>query len=578
MRSKTRVLFACLPVLAVVLVVAFLAQPTDRRAVAAPLAGHTFVVTSTVDAPDADTGDGICASALYGCTLRAAIMQSNFATDPDTITVPAGTFTLTRPGDEDGAVLGDLDILHDVTILGAGPGVTIIDGNGAVTGDRVFQILDTAANVSMSGFTVRNGRQLTLTFASGGGIYWTGGGGQLRLSNLSIEGNQAHYGGGIYLDYSASGGDVSMDNIIVRGNTATTAAGGGLVVALNGSVMNFALRSSQVYSNTAFQGGGIYLQSTIQPFAVYSASIESSVIYSNTAAHGAGIDNDSGNAGNPLRLLDSRLHHNDSASLGGAIENNGALRILRTTIETNSAATQGGGIYNNDNGLLDLTQSTLDANTAQFGGGIYVESFIYTRTLATLVDSTISGNSASYEGAGLYVHGGRAQLFNATIANNQIVAPAGPPYPAIGGGLLITNNFGINAVVTLANTLIGDNSTQVGLNAPVPDDCFGRVRAMGYNLIETLSHCGFENPSIGDITGQGPKLGPLQANGGSTATQALLPGSPAIDAGRPTGCTDATGAMIAADQRGFQRAINGRCDIGAFEFSPYDLHLPLIRR
>jgi hypothetical protein len=144
--------------------------------------------------------------------------------------------------------------------------------------------------------------------------------------------------------------------------------------------------------------------------------------------------------------------------------------------------------------------------------------------------------------------------------------------------LLITRNFGINAVFTLANTLIADNSLRMGANPPTPDDCYGTVRALGYNLIGTLSHCGFEQPSVGDITGQDPRLGPLQLNGGSTETQALLAGSPAIDAGKPTGCTDATIQPITIDQRGFLRPLGGRCDIGAFEYSPFSLHLPVVRR
>jgi uncharacterized Zn-binding protein involved in type VI secretion len=54
-----------------------------------------------------------------------------------------------------------------------------------------------------------------------------------------------------------------------------------------------------------------------------------------------------------------------------------------------------------------------------------------------------------------------------------------------------------------------------------------------------------------------PKLGPLTSNGGPTQTHALLPGSPALDAGDDTGCP-------ATDQRGVARI--GRCDIAAYEF------------
>lgn len=553
---------------------------SERAVSAEPLnVGVTYVVNSTADLPDIDVGDPghLCIASNGKCTLRAAIIQANFVTGHDTITLPSGVYQLTRPGDDDAAQLGDLDIADDLTIQGAGSSTTIVDGN--VTGDRVFQILSSATDTSISGLTIRNGKKITNTFDSGGGLYWTGGGGHLRLSDLIVEGNAAHYGGGIYLDYASSGGDVTMDNLILRANTATTAAGGGLVVVLNGPLMDFVLRNSQVYSNTAFQGGGIYLQSTLMPFSTFSATIAGSQIYSNTATgHGAGIDNDSGNADNPLLLIDSHLHHNHSASLAGAIENNGGLSILRTTLDTNIAGTQGGGIYNNYNGLLEFSQSTLSANAAQFGGGIFIESFIYNKTLASVVNSTISGNTASHEGAGLYNNGGRAQFYNSTIAANQIVVTAGYSYPAMGAGLLITPNYGIPAIITLTNTLIGDNSLRVGINAPVPDDCYGKVRAQGYNLIETLSHCGFENPSIGDITGHDPKLGPLHLYGGSTATQALLPGSPAIDAGRPTGCTDADLQSITIDQRGWRRPIGSHCDIGAFEYSPYAVDLPLIRK
>jgi hypothetical protein len=57
-----------------------------------------------------------------------------------------------------------------------------------------------------------------------------------------------------------------------------------------------------------------------------------------------------------------------------------------------------------------------------------------------------------------------------------------------------------------------------------------------------------------------PMLGPLQDNGGPTPTMALLPGSPAVDAGDNTGAPD-------FDQRGpgFPRIVGGTIDIGAFE-------------
>ena len=152
---------------------------------AATIAGSAYVVNNPADTPDADVGDPACADASGHCTLRAAIMQANFVTGLDTITLPSGVYLLTRPGNDDAAVLGDLDIADDLTIQGAGSGVTIVDGNGAVTGDRVFQILANAKDISLSGLTIRNGKKVA-TFDEGGGLYWEGGGGHLHLHDVTL--------------------------------------------------------------------------------------------------------------------------------------------------------------------------------------------------------------------------------------------------------------------------------------------------------------------------------------------------------------------------------------------------------
>jgi hypothetical protein len=65
-----------------------------------------------------------------------------------------------------------------------------------------------------------------------------------------------------------------------------------------------------------------------------------------------------------------------------------------------------------------------------------------------------------------------------------------------------------------------------------------------------------------------PMIGFLQSNGGPTPTVALLPGSPAIDAENPSGCTDGQGHLLKTDQRGMLRPDKedtGGCDIGAYE-------------
>ena len=66
-------------------------------------------------------GDGICASALGDCTLRAAIQETNALAGPDEIRAPAGVYGISIPGrGEDGAATGDLDITDDLDLAGAG--------------------------------------------------------------------------------------------------------------------------------------------------------------------------------------------------------------------------------------------------------------------------------------------------------------------------------------------------------------------------------------------------------------------------------------------------------------------------
>lgn len=53
--------------------------------------------------------------------MREAVVAANTASGADTITVPAGVYTLTISGaNEDASATGDLDISEEVTIDGQG--------------------------------------------------------------------------------------------------------------------------------------------------------------------------------------------------------------------------------------------------------------------------------------------------------------------------------------------------------------------------------------------------------------------------------------------------------------------------
>jgi len=88
----------------------------------------------------------------------------------------------------------------------------------------------------------------------------------------------------------------------------------------------------------------------------------------------------------------------------------------------------------------------------------------------------------------------------------------------------------------------------------------GTVTSLGYNVSSDDGGGFLTGP--GDQINTNPLLGPLQDNGGQTYTHALLPGSPATNAGDPTFTPPPF-----YDQRGpgFDRVVNGRIDVGSFE-------------
>ena len=225
---------------------------------------------------------------------------------------------------------------------------------------------------------------------------------------------------------------------------------------------------------------------------------------------------------------------------GGAIFNRGNAAIINSIISVNIVVRSfGAGIRNW--GIMSIENSSIYGNDAQGnGGGIYNDGTL------TMINSTISGNSASFCG-GIY-NGGPLTIKSSTIADNN---------GGFGGGG-ICSTFG-EFLVKLQNTIIALNTARVSPNCTRQ----GAFSSRGHNLIGKSGECGI-NTDIGDIVATNPMLGPLTNNGGLTPTHALLPGSPAIDAG------DEEDYPI-TDQRGFPRPVDGNSDgalisdIGAYE-------------
>jgi len=240
-------------------------------------------------------------------------------------------------------------------------------------------------------------------------------------------------------------------------------------------------------------------------------------------------------------------------TFGGGIYNfESALTVNSCALAGNSALGQqgsGGGIFSNGGGAggaasLTITSSALSGNTATTGGAIANDGSSGMANL-TISNSTLSGNSASFGGGGGVNDNTANGTASITITNSTLSENTSANISMFKGGMLDIGNTILKAAASGVNLEIGKLAT---------------VTSHGYNVCSDNGG-GFLN-GPGDQINTDPMLGPLQDNGGPTFTHALLPGSPAIDAGDPNFTPPPY-----YDQRGpvFWRVRNGRIDSGSFE-------------
>jgi hypothetical protein len=511
--------------------------------------------TITVDPTAADAavaGDG-------KCSLREAVLSVNAGANVgdcvavvtteaygtnDTITLPAGTYSLTVTGLDESwtgtdpnftpvnvpnAAIGDLDIMKSVRIVGtAGADATTILWDASIptvfdplnpgaSGDRIFHVYTTAVatvNVAIEGVTIQGGR----TFE----------------------------------EFIGFGPDGTGSPTVQPTEYYLRRAGGGLAVGAAAAVVQIdpALVGDE---NAAGRGGSQKPGVPGVPGPTFGLTLTGVKVLSNQAqGDGAGIY-----AGAPMTATNVVVSGNTSTVNGGGVYNEGVTLITNSTISGN-AAEGGGGVFLTGTNTVTISGTTLSNNRAVGGGAVSGRSGV----TINMVNSTLSGNLGSDVGAGLY-HQGPASLRFVTIANNISGADA----PTAGSGI---NVFPSGAVaVALKNVLLAAN--KVGWDSTAepagPADPAALASAnCGYtgssmaitssgNNLSSDASCTTLTQTT-DINNVDPLIGALASNGGLTQTHALLAGSPALSAG-------AADASVTTDQRGEARETPP--DIGAFE-------------
>jgi CSLREA domain-containing protein/uncharacterized repeat protein (TIGR01451 family) len=533
----------------------------------------SFTVTTTND-----SNDGACTPSL--CSLRDAVVAADAASGPSTITVPSGTYKLTiaasSPNDPTN---GDLDINNNasVTITGAGSASTIIDANNI---DRAFAVQN-GASLSLSKMTIEHGNASTSSTPSqdGGAIYSDGG---LALTgDVTLQDNFAeNYGGAVYADsgagstlsvagatfarngtdsdyggaiYHDAPGTVSITNSVFVGNHTNDEYGGAIYGANGGMTVD---KTTFLHNTGSDDGGAIYWDNFT------NVTVTNSSFTDNTAYEGGAVyDNDS----SAMTLSNDTFTRNSGSDGGGAVlldaTNTTQYTLDHDVFDHNDSVDDDGGAVLWYYGQLTSTGSTFVNNTGGNGAALALENSLEHPQL-TLVNATISNNTAASEGGGIYVSDPTpATLTNDTIAFNTADSGSGG---GISGATKLELTNGVQTGTGVENTIVAKNS---GGDCDT-SDTFTAAFDQGHNLDGDTS-CFQGTGAPGDQTGVDPKLGAPADNGGPQEgdpntgqvpilTDAELAGSPAVNAGTNSGCPS-------TDARGVTRPQGSACDIGAFE-------------
>ncbi|MDO5037916.1 MAG: Cna B-type domain-containing protein, partial [Tissierellia bacterium] len=236
-----------------------------------------------------------------------------------------------------------------------------------------------------------------------GGAIYAAKGSSLQMTGGTIEGNQATYGGGIYLNKSTltfSGGLIQDNTVkLVRDKSVSPtqyyAAGGG-ILADKGSKIAMSGGAQVINNHSDENGGGISLGSQ-EWGASNILDMTGGLIDGNTA----------GSSGGGLFVQAKYFSGGASKATisSGKITNN-----QMTGKGVTNMAFGGGGIYVNGaipqyggNGLLEVTNVLITDNKAAYDGAGYAACPISNTTVEVNDGGAIYGNTASHKAHDLYV-------------------------------------------------------------------------------------------------------------------------------------------------------------------------------
>lgn len=402
---------------------------------------HLFAqitVTTTNDVVDGNTSDIFALQASPGSdqkiSLREAIIAANHTGSYITISVPAGTYNLTRAGtNEDFASTGDLDIrVNQLTIAGTNAATTIIQ---QTTGDRVFDI------------NPANAQEFYCTFQS------------VTISGGAVD--SGYGGGGILYSIPTNGfGTLTLTNCIIANNHATNGPGGGIEV-VNGYLTMTSCTVTNNAANTTYfgEGGGIdfFAQGTFS-----ALSMDKCVVDFNQAGQDGGglhITGDLGVSGTIYRSdISSNICLANSGRGAGIVNGGGNLTVRYCRLENGSA--NGSAVYEESTGYADVAENWWGANNVSSslfaaGPGFSVPNYTPFLTLTgSAKPSLIVTNASSTLEVDIFTMSDSAHT---RLGSNLFVGLPPFPYPKS----LIFTGGSVGTITTNATALTNGIATAV---------------------------------------------------------------------------------------------------------------------
>jgi CSLREA domain-containing protein len=280
--------------------------------VAGPAHATDMTVNTTADGHDGVAADEICDTAAgppVVCTLRAAVEEANSQSlsEPDNISVPAGTYQLTTA---DGGAIEITD--GRLNITGAGARQTIIRQQTDFNDDGLDRVFD----LSGAFFEVIT-----------------------NISDVTITNGRASSGNGCF------GGDIRSTAILTLTRTTITAgnacSGGGLANVGPGSMT---IRETAIVANVAAEGGA----DSGAIANIENGGVDASLTIVNSTISG----NSAGNTGGIL-----------SWSNGSATPPGNTVNITGSTIAGNTSNINAGGVHTAAGGTATVGSSIIAGNT-----------------------------------------------------------------------------------------------------------------------------------------------------------------------------------------------------------------------